>query len=112
MNVEEVCGIIDREFKGKAVEDALFGTRCVYKTVDGKKCLIGLFIPEGHPAQRFRGGVYKLIETYPDLLELMPSKNIEVLRNLQIVHDEMNGRMRLEKQKEHLKNNVKQYIGG
>lgn len=40
---------------------------CIYLSADGLKCAVGIFIPDGHPAQRLSVGVLSLAETFPDL---------------------------------------------
>jgi hypothetical protein len=41
--------------------------QCEYLTPDGLKCIVGAFIPDGHPAQFWKGGVTTLIDQFPDL---------------------------------------------
>lgn len=48
--------IINRDFKGKAAEHG----QCKYLTEDGRKCVAGLFIPDGHEAQSYDGSVREL----------------------------------------------------
>ena len=59
---------------------------CVYKAIDGNKCAVGLFIPEGHPGQTYEGTVKSLVHLHPDLRDFMPL-DIRSLHELQRVHD-------------------------
>lgn len=43
--------------------------RCVYLTKDGDKCAVGLCIPDGHPAQSYRGNLATLTVKYPELFD-------------------------------------------
>lgn len=106
MDVNQICDLIDREFKGKAIGE----NQCMYKTLDGKKCFIGLFIPEGHPAQGYLGTAGELLNEYPSLLELMPSQDFNTLDTLQIAHDTMDGKLTLDQQKQYLKESVRELI--
>lgn len=60
---------IDRAFKGKAT--GKYG-ECRYLTECGKKCVVGLFIPDGHIGSDSFAGVRQLVECYPDLVRHMP----------------------------------------
>lgn len=42
---------------------------CCYLTADGRKCAVGLCIPDGHPAQRSGNHYGQLILSFPDLLD-------------------------------------------
>lgn len=103
-SLAEICKVIDTEFKGKAVyRDPEWGPTCSYKTNDGKKCFIGLFIPDGHPGQKIEGNASKLICEYPDLLAHMPTNDSNLLDNMQRVHDSLNPNDDVEYQKQVLK---------
>jgi hypothetical protein len=83
MKIAEVLEVIEKEFKGKAYEDAV----CQYLTQDGKKCLIGMFIPKNHAGSTYEGSVDYLLDKYPDLTSYMPTGDIKVLQELQMTHD-------------------------
>lgn len=84
MNIDKVLELIETDFKGKAME----GSQCKYKTDDGRKCFIGLFLPEGHAAQKEEDmNVRSLLGKYPDLRNYMPSDDLDKLNTLQRVHD-------------------------
>lgn len=55
-----------RTLDGQAREPGT--SRCLYLTPDKRKCAVGAHIPDGHPAQRWMGGVEDLVEIYPDLV--------------------------------------------
>ncbi len=59
---------------------------CVYLTPDGNKCGVGLFLPEGHEAQKASGSSEMLFHAFPDLKEKMPLDE-EGMRMFQFVHD-------------------------
>lgn len=100
MTKQEILNKIEKDFKGKAS----YGSACFYLTNDGRKCPIGLFIPDGHEAQKVCFRVNKLLERYPDLYKYMPSKNVFFLKNFQTTHDlNIRKNMPLQKQKDMLK---------
>lgn len=72
-----------RKYKFRAKEGGL----CRYLTADGNKCAIGLFIPDGHPAQLIQADALGLVRTYPSLLKIMPLP-LSALIELQRVHDD------------------------
>lgn len=74
---------IEKNFKGKAVNK---DNICSYLTKNGKKCAVGLFIPDGHEGQKFKGGIYDLLVYHPDLQYHMPMDKHN-LNSLQYIHD-------------------------
>ena len=68
MHKSEVIKVINEKFKGKAVR----GVHCSYLTKCGKRCAIGMFIPDDHPGLTYQKGVVSLLQDYPDLKEHMP----------------------------------------
>lgn len=95
MKIEKILEVINREFKGKSIN----GCSCKYLTEDDKKCAIGLFIPDGHEAQDFDGGVSSLLRKYSYLIPLMPSKDIDKLIKFQKTHDGLDESLTVEQQK-------------
>lgn len=64
------------------------GVECLYlDETTGRKCAIGVFIPDGHPAQRCAGAVTRLRDRYPEVFEER-NGDLTFLRELQNVHDE------------------------
>lgn len=59
---------------------------CVYLAPDGNKCAVGCFIPDGHPAQKYPGGVKSLVYEFPDLCRKLPL-HPSSLHLLQNIHD-------------------------
>jgi hypothetical protein len=47
---------------------ALEGGHCMYLTPNGRKCAIGLVIPDGHPAQAYLRTVAYVAREWPELL--------------------------------------------
>lgn len=74
---------ISKNFKGKAVNKQGI---CQYLTACGKKCGIGIFIPDGHYAQYDRKTIDHTIAVYSDLLGILPLTANE-LYDLQEYHD-------------------------
>lgn len=76
---------IEENFKGKSISRD--GKLCLYKTAEGKKCAVGLFIPQKRREQfDLAGSVYNLLTEYPDLKKAMPIDE-DSLYELQVVHD-------------------------
>lgn len=65
---------------------------CLYLASDGNRCAVGVFIPEGHDAEKYEGGVYALMSKHADLNDLMPLE-CKALMQLQCIHD--NGKVEL-----------------
>jgi hypothetical protein len=59
---------------------------CLYQSAGGNHCAVGCFIPYGHKAMSFEGGVSSLFNRYPDLAAVMPLKSPD-LQAMQRVHD-------------------------
>ena len=61
---------------------------CSYLTAEGRKCAVGLLIPDGHDAQKARGDVAAILHDYPDLQGHMPEgSNMRLLLLIQRTHD-------------------------
>ena len=74
---------INKNFTGRAFNE--HGV-CKYLTKDGKKCAVGIFIPDGHEAQMMEGIVKDLLHKYKDLLDILPLNSNSLLL-LQRYHD-------------------------
>lgn len=86
---------IKANFKGRAVCElpnkmGVTVPTCMYLTPDGKKCAIGLFVPDGHRLQTYGNPVQasRALHMFPDLIEWMPLANSAGLNELQGVHDQ------------------------
>lgn len=84
MKIEKILEKIEVEYKGRAVDE--YG-ECKYKTDDGRKCAIGLFIPERHEGQESESNVLGLLNEYKDLRKHLPSNDIDKLLRFQGLHD-------------------------
>lgn len=76
--------IESRPGNGPAVRED--GETCTYKSPNGDKCAVGLFIPEGHQGQEHWGNARTLLTKFPDLEALMPLEP-QGLGELQLAHD-------------------------
>lgn len=66
---------------------------CAYEDAQGRRCAIGIFIPDEHEGLDFRGDVFKLFSCYPELKELICPKDYDdfsfsFLVRLQCAHDD------------------------
>lgn len=86
---------IQDNFKGKAAAtvdrfpgDPSSGTieQCRYLMSDGRKCAVGLFIPDGHAGQGITSGFDELVFEHPELGNLMPLNHASMYK-FQTVHD-------------------------
>lgn len=59
--------------------------QCCYLAAGGAKCAIGIFIPDGHPAQSLSMSVSRLHSRHPDLFE--DGADVPFLEELQDCHD-------------------------
>lgn len=100
LTLQEIHDKIDKEFKGKAVDSNGY---CQYLTEDGKKCAIGLFIPDGHRAQQCFENVLGILRKYPNLEDHMPFTNLSMLSQFQLKHDALKTDLPLDVQKDMLK---------
>lgn len=65
-------------------------TGCAYLARDGKKCVVGLLMPDGHPAQQSGHYFRTLLERTPDLANIIPEgMKADDLHDLQTIHDSM-----------------------
>lgn len=61
---------------------------CLYLAPDGNKCVVGIFIPDGHPAQEFEGDVSNLLDQFDDLPKWFYDDRMErLMSDLQGIHD-------------------------
>ncbi len=67
-------------------QDRLYGA-CKYLTEDGRKCAVGIFIPDGHDGQKVEGSVGYLLEICPDLRSGPIGQHRQLLARLQNIHD-------------------------
>lgn len=90
-NYEKCCELIDKRNNGTRAmgeEPEEENPVCAYKSVDGNCCGIGVFIPEGHEAQKYEAGVASLIyDRYPEMIGFMPITDVAGLVHFQKVHD-------------------------
>jgi len=89
MRKYQILDIIDQKFKGKAFDS--MGGQCFYLTGCGKECAIGMFIPDKHPVKTdfYSDSVKQVLKDFPDLKEVMPSKNLDFLMAFQKHHDDL-----------------------
>lgn len=111
---ESIKDVIRREFKGKAVD----GYACRYLTADGRKCAVGLFIPDGHEAQGYQGAAEDLLARFEDLHSYMPldgrrDKNNPYdspLQKFQAAHDDLSSSLSVEEQRDVLLRWVEEFV--
>ena len=88
----KILAVIEaRPFEEQAYDEDM--ERCLYLTNKGNKCAVGLFIPDGHMAQHSGMGADALIDSYPDLRQLMPLHSFD-MGELQFIHDKIGNRYR------------------
>jgi hypothetical protein len=94
---ESIIQKIESDFKGRAGD--INGYGCEYLTKEGRKCAVGLFIPDGHPGQECGSDVSGLLDKFPDLTDSMPLP-ILALDRLQYLHDHrLKGDQTIDRQK-------------
>lgn len=85
--------ICDTSLAGKfpAVESPdEHGAACRYRNYEGKKCFVGLLIPDDKYLPLMDdglGNVEELLSEYPDCLEIPTGMNLQQLLDIQKVHD-------------------------
>lgn len=60
--------------------------QCLYLTLKGKKCAVGILIPDGHAAQDSLSTIKSVFFEFGDLSTLYGS-HIDLLIGLQLIHD-------------------------
>ena len=61
---------------------------CAYLTPDGRKCVVGVTIPDGHPAQSVFMDAGRLYDTWPELRQHIPEGlTLRDMQRLQDAHD-------------------------
>lgn len=73
--------------------------RCRYLTKEGKKCAVGLVIPDGHPAQQAGDDFNQLVESYPELFPDLVGKTdpsltsfVDLSEFQMMIHDNLTDR--------------------
>lgn len=88
---DSIIAVIRSRFTGMALSGKVneFSTKpqCAYLSPQGNRCAIGLYIPDGHAAQRYDGAVCGLLCRHDDLQAYMPFDNAEALSAFQNAHD-------------------------
>lgn len=86
---EKVIKHVKENFKGFAFRTNISNGRglCQYLTKDGKKCAVGLFIPDGHTAQNSEDRAIVILNQYPELSKRMPL-NEDQMNKWQKWHDD------------------------
>lgn len=89
MTAQEVFDrVVERLFDGTGQAFDRETDSCVYLDDNGLKCAVGIFIPDGHKAQAFRGGVPSLRSTFEDLAAGPIGQHEDLLWSLQAdAHD-------------------------
>ena len=64
---------------------------CRYLTEDGRKCAVGLVLPEGHPVQKQEHSLGQIVKRYPELFhpQLQSLTNYQLNRFQQLLHDDL-----------------------
>lgn len=83
MRIDQILEKIETDFKGQAIVDGV----CRYLTGDGRKCAIGLFIPDYYDLLNCDLSIIQLLHNRPELKKYMPSDDISKLSDFQFVHD-------------------------
>lgn len=108
----KIIAVINKGFKGKSFKSSRYSAEtCLYRGYNGKKCAVGLFIPDNmYDRDNESLLVNQLLADQPELKKLMPFKTV-TLRRFQEVHDDMDKKLDVKTQKETLiqwvKKNVK-----
>jgi len=108
---EKIIEVINRDFKGKSFKNSDksdSGIECLYLSENGKKCAVGLFIPDGHPAQESTFNASDILFMYKDLINLMP---LDIgIASFQTCHDFLDEKLSIDEQKQVLIKWVKENI--
>lgn len=90
---QRIIDHIKTNFKGKSVSKKANGEQCMYRGPNGKKCGVGLFIPDDkyHPdldnAQASGGtSAYHVLTRHVEIQQHMPL-NIDEMGKFQRIHD-------------------------
>ena len=68
---------------------------CRYMDGQGRKCAVGILLPENHPATSHKGDVFDMTEDNPDVLELFPEGlGLTAMRIVQRAHDAVAANLR------------------
>jgi len=102
MHIDDICRTIDEKFTGKAISNS-GAPNCSYLNSKGQRCAIGLFIPDGHDAQKNANFIVSVLTEYPDLRPLMPFQDVYKLMEFQRYHDNLDPSSTLALQKTILK---------
>lgn len=86
---ESMIDYIKKEFKGRSVD--IYKNICLYRGPEGKKCIVGLFIPDNLYKPELEGKSLKLhIEnnnvSFNEIIKQLPLP-YEAMQYLQLIHD-------------------------
>lgn len=90
---------IMKEFKGKSLHDSK-GYFCQYRGCDGKKCAVGMFIPNEKYVPQMDdqyGPVSEVLEHHPDLRNILPLHTFGLMK-FQSAHDTLDANLTVEDQ--------------
>ncbi len=99
VSINRALDLIEEKFKGRAY-DSSKGV-CVYETSCGKRCAIGIFLPNQPKYLGYEGTLNKLQNSYPEVVKYLPFRSSELNGHFQHFHDlELNeGQYTLDEQK-------------
>lgn len=111
---EKMIDVVNNEFKGKSFVGS---SGCRYKTYDGRKCAVGMFIPdskydEGMDNRSHFGNsvsITYLLHYFPNVEVDMPLDH-DGLVSFQSCHDGLNLMLSIDKQKEVLLDWINKYV--
>jgi hypothetical protein len=99
---EKIINHIEKNFVGKSYENE---ETCLYRSDDGRKCALGLFIPDKRYSSKMEHQCARTVITDYKLERFMPLET-DAMRQLQMVHDESNENKTKEQMINWIKRNV------
>lgn len=97
----KIVNHIKKNFKGKSKDSFM----CMYRDSDGRKCAVGLFIPDDMYDESMEGHTFATLTRTTDIEEYMPLENT-AMWDFQLIHDHSKENETLEKMLEWVKTNV------
>lgn len=96
ITLQQIFNLAWEHFIIRQEEPGVEGEICMYLTSDGRKCAIGLALPDGHDATKSRMTFPGLVRTWPELFDV-PNHDHLLWRFQMLLHDALvvNGKWNL-----------------
>ena len=99
ISLQKIFNLAWEHFIVRDEPPAVYNGACMYLTRDGRKCAVGLALPDGHPSQKFECSFAHLVEGHPELFDESVKRMTRLRTRLRLdefqrrLHDSMSDRV-------------------